>query len=346
MNKSIRKVLMVAAAVSLSACTTFQGSRPAATPTPGIPQPQMQQSQMTQQQMQHPQMMPQQQQMMPQQQQMPYGQQGMYPQQQPYVDHSKTMQMLHSQAMKEINAVRERLTRVERAMIRLDRRMQLVERNEINRMQGTGGGDWQMEETEMEPMSFNSKPRNKPQSIGTPLAARTAPEKALGASTAPFARTHQAGVRPVAYMPFQASTRNQAQAVTSSLQAAPSAGSAQQARGARSYALPSIADAPRESGTKADKGSLAIWTINYAGSKVWPERGELAGSRDVVEALRDSKSVAVFARGNNPTSKEFRERVRAVSKYLTRVSEKDSVAISAMPADHLNEDTIEIFVSR
>ena len=82
----------------------------------------------------------------------------------------------------------------------------------------------------------------------------------------------------------------------------------------------------------------------------WPDRTQLPSSRDVVESLRQSGAlnngtVTLYARGKNANAVEFRERVKALSRYLSKVSSLDSVPIAAMPAPHLDDQTIEILVT-
>lgn len=134
-------------------------------------------------------------------------------------------------------------------------------------------------------------------------------------------------------------------AITSSLQAAPTDNTSGSSSATVSRGLPSLADASPAVGA-ASAGELAVWTITYAGDKMWPERDQLPFSRDVVEALRSGQQVNVFARGKFTQAVEFRERVKALSRYLGKVSSLESVPISAIPANHLDQDTIEIFATR
>jgi hypothetical protein len=127
----------------------------------------------------------------------------------------------------------------------------------------------------------------------------------------------------------------------SSLQAAPTG---YEVAGLQKKRLPSLAD-EKSRQTKDDAG-LAVWTVRYEQGKVWPARAQLPGSREVVSTLRDGRPVALYARGAQPTSKEFRERVRALSRYLSKVADMENVPISTLPADHLDADTIEIFATR
>lgn len=216
----------------------------------------------------------------------------------------------------------ERLERIERALLRLDRRMQLVERNELGRMGGaqTSSAD------------------------GTMPATGMAPAMADGMQVPNYGPDFQ----PVN------------QTITSALQAAPAAGQgggAYQAISAPATTggaggLPSLADtAPAAGRMPAGQGAdLAIWTVRFANAKIWPDRTELPASRDVVQALLQSNNsgqgLTLFARGNKPTSVVFRDRVKALSRYLAKVSSRDTVAIATLPAPHLDEDTIEIFATQ
>ncbi len=213
--------------------------------------------------------------------------------------------------LNDLNAVRSRLERIERAMIRLDRRMQLLERRELNRMSS---------------------------SLDQADTTAMAPLDAMGESVASLPRAQNAyggRYQTVGYQYGQGYN-----AVTSSLQ--PAAAN-YRASPKRSAGLPRLADVTPKRSMNA---GMSVWTIAYEPSKIWPNRGQLAASREVVESLRSDKPVALFARGANPTSKEFRERVKAVSRYLSKVTEVKSVPISAIAAPHLAEDTIEIFATR
>lgn len=232
-----------------------------------------------------------------------------------------------------MNNLTERVRRVERAMIRLDRRMQLIERNELSRMtNGVMQGETQQAPNQgsFQPMSYQGSDASSP--------AR------LPAVKQPYTRpvTNSAGAKyqPVAY---------QDNRITSSLGVARKTSSQATAPAARSMGgfgnMPSLAD---ESGKQADssEGSVSIWTIEYENGKVWPAREQLISSREIVRALAGEKPVAIYARGARPSSKEFRERVRAVSKYLSKVTKVDNVPIASMPAKHMNGDTIEIIVTQ
>lgn len=209
----------------------------------------------------------------------------------------------------EIGKVNERLQRVEKAMLRLDRRMQLVERNELGRM---GGGPISMTQQEEQ----------------TAMA---------GMNLGPTPNLYGDGFRPV----------SSNEGITSSLQAAPRIASNAQTTSAPATArgLPSLAD-PSPAVGRAPEADLSVWTVRYADtSKVWPERDQLPGSRDVVDALRNGKTVTVFARGKHPNAVEFRERVKALSRYLSKVASLESVPIATLPAPHLDDTTIEIFAT-
>ena len=210
-----------------------------------------------------------------------------------------------NEVIAEVGKISERVQRVEKAMLRLDRRMQLVERNELNRMGGGGvTGDVSM------------SPQQEQQGLQS---------MNLGPS-------YSEGFRPVS-------------AITSSLQAAPRGNMVAVERDSvAAKGLPSLAD-PSPAAGKAPDGELAVWTVKYDVEKVWPERDQLPLSRDVVEALRNGEKVTVFARGKHPQAVDFRERVRALSRYLSKVASLDSVPIAAIPAPHLDDDTIEIFAT-
>ena len=231
----------------------------------------------------------------------------------------------------QIDSMGERVRRVERAMIRLDRRMQVIERNELAKVTGLQDGNPDQQNNAMgmgrfQPTSFTSSSGGNYQ----------------GQQAAPFAR----GAAILSRTPFGSRGHVNTQDLNSNsvmvapLQPAqPQASRNTQATGKR---FASLADA--KSDRSADT-SVAIWTVNYNPRKIWPDRSELAASSEVVTALREGKPVSVFARGARPSSKEFRERVRALSRYLGRVSSLESVPIAAMPADHLNNDTIELLVA-
>jgi hypothetical protein len=221
----------------------------------------------------------------------------------------------------EVMRMRERLERVERAMLRLDRRMQLVERNELGRM---NGGDGQMSQLEG----------------GETLALLNGVEPAGGA---PLGREAAGGFQSVSAEADAAMPE-----ITSTLQAAPRGRAGFQRvneapRQVASVGLPSLAD--RSGGGTSAASSMPIWTVRYAEAKVWPAREQLPGSREVVDALRQPAPVVVYARGARPNSVAFRDRVKALSRYLAKVSGQETVAIAALEAPHLDADTIEIFAT-
>ncbi len=236
--------------------------------------------------------------------------------------------------------MKERLERVEKAMLRLDRRMQLVERNELNRM-GTSTSN-----------NATSNPNGYTQTADTSLSEEQAAMRAL--NIGPGTQSVELGgdgYRPVA-------SRNEG--ITSALQAAPSLNSQGFSQGyssggtqvATRNTLPSLAD-PTPVASRSlqpGNGQVAIWTVKYEPSKIWPDRTQLPASRDVVESLRNSGAgegkITLYARGKNANAVEFRERVKALSRYLSKVSSLESVPIAAMPAPHLDDQTIEILVTQ
>lgn len=229
------------------------------------------------------------------------------------------MQQQQVQTLSQVSSLSERVRRVERAMIRLDRRMQILERNELARMTSAQGSADQgtFQQTAFSPSTTN-------------------PVQHYGTMTSPFARGAAMMSRGVA--PQQAAVITPVSAdpgmITSSLQAKNAA------------VMPSIADKPEDNKFVTDETNMAVWTVQYERSKVWPAREQLTGAREVVEALRSDKPVALFARGSNPSSREFRERIRALGRYLGRVASVDNVPIASLPAKHLDTDTIEIMVAQ
>lgn len=228
--------------------------------------------------------------------------------------------------------LKERLERVEKAMLRLDRRMQLVERNELNRMGGT-------QQTSQAASTADYA------SVSSPSDEQTA-MRALNIGPGPNGDTNY---RPVA-------SRNET--ITSALQAAPglasgSFGDSESApvQIASRAGLPSLADPTPVASRSLQQGNtdVAIWTVKYESNKVWPDRTQLPSSRDVVESLRRSGAgngaLTLYARGKNANGVEFRERVKALSRYLSKVSSLDSVPIAAMSAPHLDDQTIEILAT-
>jgi hypothetical protein len=229
----------------------------------------------------------------------------------------------------------ERVRRVERAMIRLDRRMQLIERNELSRMTN---GVMQGESTQapnqgaFQPMSYSNEQRMPAQQPGR-LPAVKQPY------TKPLPTPARSGYQPVAYPDNR---------ITSSLGVARQAVSKATMPNGRTSSFSGMASlADTQSNQKdSSKGSVSIWTIEYENGKVWPAREQLISSKSVVRALAGEKPAAIYARGARPSSKEFRERVRAVSKYLSKVTKVDNVPIASMPAKHMHGDTIEIIVTK
>lgn len=221
----------------------------------------------------------------------------------------------------EVVKLEDRLQRVEKAALRLDRRMQLVERNELGRINGSAAleGDSSVQTAENNNATYN---------------ADADPAEAISMKVSSRSAGYGDGFQPVSTP------------ITSALQAAPAA----QAEAAPAMPtqlaanrLPSLAD-PAATSSRAPAGEerLAIWTVRYGDEKVWPERDQLPSSRDVVTLLREGGKATLFARGAKPNSREFRERVKALSRYLAKVTSLDSVPIAALSAPHLDGDTIEI----
>lgn len=224
----------------------------------------------------------------------------------------------------EISNLADRVRRVERAMIRLDTRMKLVERNELARFTAS-----QQQST---PMSITEQGGFQPTSFTT-----TTDVVNFAKINSPFAKRMQ---------PNYTSPSVQSSLVTSSLQVAPKPMPVAKPQLASANnviaSLPSLAD----NTASMQQKDVSIWTIEYSAHKIWPSRDQLAESKSVIDLLKGKDSVAVFARGANPSSKEFRERVRALSRYLGKVSQTQDVAIASMPASHLDDDTIEILVAK
>lgn len=268
---------------------------------------------------------------------------------------SNAAMMMHRQTMAQIESLKARLTRNERAMIRLDRRMQLLERNELSRM---SDNVLDVEPTE-EPIQEGFKPMSLKQTVQQPIRpvqAPAQPQQGFRPVTytqpqqpqmriAPFARGAAAmrqGFKPVTY------TAPQGRTVIGTVQEVQNfhpANVKQPTAASLAPRLPSIADQEKQKRV-SDDASVSIWTVQYENGKIWPSREQLAASREVVEALRSGDPLAVFARGKTPATKQFRERVRALSKYLGQVANMDSVPIASMPATHLDGDTIEILTTR
>lgn len=229
------------------------------------------------------------------------------------------MQQQQVQTVAQVSSLSERVRRVERAMIRLDRRMQILERNELARMTSAQGAADQgtFQQTAFSPSNPSMQH--------------------YGTMTSPFARgaaTMSRGMAPAQQATVITPVSVDSSMVTASLQAK------------NAMVMPSIADKPEDNKFVTDETDMAVWTVQYERSKVWPAREQLTGAREVVEALRSDKPVALFARGSDPSSREFRERIRALGRYLGRVASVESVPIASLPAKHLDTDTIEIMVAQ
>lgn len=230
------------------------------------------------------------------------------------------MQQQQVQAVSQISSLSERVRRVERAMIRLDRRMQILERNELARMTSAQGG---ADLGTFQQTAFTPSGNTAAQHYGT--------------MTSPFARgaaTMSRGMAPQQQATVITPVSADPSMITSSLQPKTMA------------VMPSIADKPEDNKFVTNDTNMAVWTVQYERSKVWPAREQLTGAREVVDALRSDKPVALFARGADPSSREFRERIRALGRYLGRVASVENVPIASLPAKHLDSDTIEIMVAQ
>lgn len=222
-------------------------------------------------------------------------------------------------------ALKDRLERVEKALIRLDRRMQLVERNELNRMSDGGSAPRPALASLDQPSTAVPLPNKTPTNSIDDQAAMRALE--IGAPQGQSENTYTGGFQPV--------SAPDDRTIRSALQAAPSSD------------MPSLADTSPASGKAARPATdVAVWTVRYDDpGKVWPDRAQLPSSREVVQALRDNGTVTLFARGPNPNDKQFRERVKALSRYLSKVSSVDSVPIAALPSPQMDPQTIEILAT-
>lgn len=228
----------------------------------------------------------------------------------------------------EVVKLEDRLQRVEKAALRLDRRMQLVERNELSKITASNDDD------------------NAPRAASADSDA--APEAAMNNSDDDAAPTSVRVSAPRTSAGYGGGFQPVSTPITSALQAAPQAQPAtapsRVADSRPANALPSLADpAANTSRVATGEEKLAIWTVHYSDDKVWPERDQLPSSREVVTLLREGGKATIFARGAQPNSREFRERVKALSRYLAKVTSLDSVPIAALAAPHLSGDTIEIF---
>lgn len=268
-----------------------------------------------------------------------------------------------AQTNQEVVSLRDRVRRVERAMIRLDRRMQLVERNELARItalqelkQKVSSVDEEQSQISNDKLKDDIAASFKKASLEPEtrsLVARSeapanmqAPSR-IALQTSPFARGAAVQSRRITPMNFQPVAYQPTTAVVSTqigqpAQAKPSVVGVKMPVNT----LPSLADKPEDAQQAQEEASVSFWTVNYTQEKIWPNRDQLAASRDVVEALRSDEKAVIFARGADTTSRTFRERVRALSRYLGRVANVDQVPISSMPAEHLDANTIEVIVSR
>lgn len=232
-------------------------------------------------------------------------------------------------ALDKVNEVDERVRRVERAMIRLDRRMQIIERNELARLSGGMSVD-PNQQASLQPTSY-------------PLVGgeESIPESTIAPQFAPNGESVRGLMANGGSLGTPSITGSY---MSSDIQPQPVAYSGGTIGvGTPGAAIPSLADTKDDQGAAAN---LAVWTVSYDENKIWPTRDQLAASRDVVDSLRSGGQVTVFARGARPSSKVFRERVRAISRYLGRVAGSDSIPIASMPAENLGEETIEVMVTR
>lgn len=231
--------------------------------------------------------------------------------------------------------LRERLDQVEKALLRLDRRMQLVERNELSRM----GEAQSAAPSRLPPLAAATQGFGEANPPMAALAAAPQPRGLVGApQDEPLGSFHtvSAAGSGVISSPLQAAPR--AQAWQPTLAAERSAGG-----------LPSLAD-PEPAAGRAPTGTMApqdvaIWTVRYEPEKVWPDREQLPSSRDMIEALRERGALTIYARGPNPNAITFRNRVAALSRYLAKVSSQDTVPIATLSAPHLDADTIELLAT-
>lgn len=231
-------------------------------------------------------------------------------------------------ALDKVNEVDERVRRVERAMIRLDSRMQIIERNELARLSGGMS-------------SVTPQPHLQPTTYPMVSGDNSFPESTIAPQFSPHASSVRGMVNNGGAAWGTPSTSGSY--LASEMQpVAYSAGGSLGVGTPTAGGLPSLADVKQS----AAASNLAVWTVAYEENKIWPTRDQLASSRDVVDSLRSGGQVTVFARGARPASKVFRERVRAISRYLGRVAGTDSIPIASMPADNLGEETIEVMVTR
>jgi len=228
-------------------------------------------------------------------------------------------------------AQQQRLERIEQALLRLDKRMQLVERNELGRMGSANGLG--LPETAAADV-FGQAPnvaavaplaQTVRQALRTEENRVADPASMMGsAASAPENTPYATGFAPVSQVD---------NAIRSPLQAAP-------------MRLPSLADPASATGrVPQSAGKMGIWTVRYEPGKVWPDRDQLAASRAIIDLLRNSQTVTLVARGPNPSQPEFQERVRALSRYLAKVAVLETVPISALATPQLDRDTIEVLAT-
>ena len=229
-------------------------------------------------------------------------------------------------ALDKVSEVDERVRRVERAMIRLDRRMQIIERNELSRL--SGGAPVAGGQPTLQPTSY-------------PLVGGDAfPESTIAPQFTPGANSVRGLMSTDGGSLGTPSVTGSY--MSSDVQPVSYSDGGVVGVGTPGSGIPSLADTKDQPSVT----NLAIWTVSYEDNKIWPTRDQLAASRDVVDNLRSGGQVTVFARGARPSSKVFRERVRAISRYLGRVAGSDSIPIASMPAENMPEETIEVMVTR
>ena len=232
----------------------------------------------------------------------------------------------------EVVDLKQRLDRAEQALLRLDRRMQLVERNELGRMGGVSALGGPSLAAQVAPLVNAPAQQTAAYEPSMPTGAvgnGYSEEATLASMAASGQNLYRQGVQPVS-SPRDTTIRG-------SLQASPAP---------LGSGLPSLADPRNNSQPLPTSASqIAIWTVRYEPEKIWPDRDQLPDSRTVVDALRKGQTITVVARGPNPKSATFQERVRALSRYLAKVAALDTVPISALPTPGLDANTIEILAT-
>jgi hypothetical protein len=218
--------------------------------------------------------------------------------------------------------LKQRLDRAEQALLRLDRRMQLVERNELGRMGGISSLTQPSLASQVAPLV--SAPH-----MAAQASIPNSEEGQLQTLASAGQNLYQQGITPVS-SPRDTTIRGTLQAAPTTL----------------GGGLPSLAD-PRNNSQPIPNsaGQIAIWTVRYEPEKIWPDRDQLPDSRVVVDALRNSRAVTLVARGPNTKSSVFQERVRALSRYLAKVASLDTVPISTLPSAGMDANTIEILAT-